>query len=518
MEECEDQSSVIAFLTDPAAFGSEAAVERIDTHAAIIFLCGGKAYKLKRAVRFSYLDFSNPEKRRAVCEAELALNRRTAPEIYCSVEFIGKRPDGSLALGEGEPIDWIVVMQRFDQSQLLANVACKGTLDPTMLRSLADGIASFHDAAEIALGNGADRVGKVIEGNRISMGALPYGLLPESDRERLYGLSVNRFEQLKSLLGRRSMNGCVRHCHGDLHLANICLWDGRPTLFDCLEFSQELATTDVLYDIAFLVMDLCQRRLPFEASLVLNRYCDMRSENEGLAALPLFLSMRAAVRAHVQASAAQQQANKDLRDERITAARAYLESALSFLVPVPPRLVAIGGLSGTGKSTLAARLAPHLGSAPGARWLRTDVLRKRMAGAAPETPLPAASYSVANSAKVYSRLLDETRTVLNSGMSVIVDGVFAKPDERIAIAQTAQSLGVAFTGFWLEAPPAVLRERVEARAHDASDADAAVVNRQLSYDIGDLGAWNRVDASGTPEETMRQCLKKMGEPFAQVRA
>ncbi|MCT2398442.1 AAA family ATPase [Novosphingobium mangrovi (ex Huang et al. 2023)] len=511
MDECDDQAETITFLSRAATYGLAGPVERIDTHAAIVFLAGEHAFKLKRAVRYPYLDFSTAEKRRAVCEAELALNRRTAPEIYRDVRPVGRLDDGRLALGAGTPVDWLVVMRRFASECLLDTMARKGPLPPSLIRDLADEIAAFHDKAETVPGPGAERVRRVIEGNRASMVALAQGLLPANDCDLLHDRSIAALEALSPLLDRRADSGHVKHCHGDLHLANICLWHGRPTLFDCLEFDPELATTDVLYDLAFLLMDLWQRDLHAEASLTFNRYCDMRDERDGLAAMPLFLSMRAAVRAHVSASAAERQANAAQRADKRRAACDYLATALAMLDRPGPRLIAIGGLSGTGKSTLAGHLAPRIGAAPGARWLRSDVLRKRLAGVRPEDRLSADAYTKERGHEVYRKLTQDARGALAAGMNVIVDAVFADPAERAAIADVAASCGVPFTGLWLEAPPEVMRTRVDTRKADASDADSAVVDRQLDYALGDLGAWRRTNAAGTPDEVLAEALRHIDE-------
>jgi hypothetical protein len=516
MDAGHEQDEVIAFLANPAAYGASDPVARIDTHAAMIFLAGDRAYKLKRAVRLPYLDFSTVAKRKAVCEAELRLNQRTAAALYCGVELIGRLADGRLALGHGEPVDWVLVMRRFPEDCLLDAMARAHRLGPALLRNLADHIAAFHAGAEIVPGPGAARVRKIIEGNRASMRALAPGLLSPEDGARLERRSLEIWARLAPLLDRRGAAGQVRHGHGDLHLANICVWSnicgeqGQPVLFDCLEFDAELATTDVLYDLAFLLMDLWQRGLRDEAALVFNRYCDRSDQSDGLALMPLFLSMRAAVRAHVEASAVERQAGEDARAARLRGARGYLAAALAFLDPQKPRLIAIGGLSGSGKSTLASRLAARIGAAPGARWLRTDVLRKRMAGVAPEQRLPPEHYTRESSEAVYQRLAAEARVVLDGGHSVIIDGVFALPAERAAIADLAGSLGVAFTGLWLEAPREVLLARVGGRKDDASDADAAVVERQLGYAVGDVSPWTGLPASGELESTLASALEAIG--------
>jgi len=489
-----DQEAVIAFLARPESYGISGQVERIDTHAAIVFLAGERAYKLKRAVRYPYLDFSTPGKRKAVCETELALNRRTAPELYLEVRSVNRAADGTLGFGAGEPVDWLIVMRRFEADDVLEAVAQRGGLDSAVVRELADEIARFHDYAEVVRSDGSDRVRNVIAGNSESMAEVT--ALRADMCHALHEQSMAEWQRLSPLLDRRAGDGHVRHCHGDLHLANICLWKGKPTLFDCLEFDTDLATTDVLYDLAFLLMDLWERGYRLPASQLLNRYLDMREESDGIAALPLFLSMRAAIRAHVGASAACRQSTEVARLEKLAQARDYLRAAEAFLIQPAARLIAIGGLSGTGKSTLAGLLAPAVGGAPGARWLRTDVLRKRLAGVDPETRLPPQAYTHEVGAAVYERLLDEAAEALAAGRSVIVDGVFADPAERAKVAAVASSTQVRFAGLWLTAPRELLIARIEGRRGDASDADRHVVERQLEYDVGELGAWHVVDAEG----------------------
>ena len=229
---------------------------------------------------------------------------------------------------------------------------------------------------------------------------------------------------VRGLLDRRRANGKVRRCHGDLHLRNICLFDDKPTLFDCLEFSDALASIDVLYDLAFLLMDLEHRGLAEFANVVLNRYLDLTGEDDGLAAMPLFLSLRAAIRAHVTATAMDQAAAAERKQEPAAEARSYLSLAARLLRPRPRRLVAIGGLSGSGKSTLATALAPAIG----ARVLRSDVIRKRLFGVTPETRLPAHAYAAEISRLVYETLRQRAAAALASGYSVIIDAVSLKPE------------------------------------------------------------------------------------------
>lgn len=488
----QNQSATLAFL-------ARTAERRIDTHGAILFLSGDRVLKIKRAVSLGYLDFSTPALRRAACEAELRLNRRTAPDLYLGLHTITRDGDGdgdALALdGAGEVVDYAIAMRRFADDALLLQVAERGELTMACLRDLADGIAAFHGgAAVLADAAGAARMGAVIAGNARSFAALPDGALPSGDVALLLARSQAALGAVAGVLDARARRGAVRHCHGDLHLANICLWQGRPVMFDCLEFSEELATTDVLYDLAFLLMDLWVRGYRAEANLVLNRYCDMAGQEDGLIALPLFLSVRAAIRAHVGAMGAMRQADAAARDAGLAQARAYLAAALGFLDPVAVGLVAVGGLSGTGKSTLAGALAPRIGAAPGARWLRSDVIRKQIAGVPPEQRLPPASYTAQASAQVYAAMEQRAGAVLAAGWPVVVDAVFARSEERARIA----AAGSPFVGLWLEAPRDALLARVSARRGDASDADAAVVERQCTYDTGHGGDWAQVDAGGAP--------------------
>nr|WP_283773418.1 bifunctional aminoglycoside phosphotransferase/ATP-binding protein [Altererythrobacter sp. KTW20L] len=385
-----------------------------------------------------------------------------------------------------------------------------GPLDSALTRQLARAIADFHGSAEVARGDGTRKIQDVIEGNRVSMAALPEGLLSKEKCNRLFYDSLAMAEPLAGLLNERSARGFMRHCHGDLHLGNICVWQGRATLFDCLEFDAHLATIDLLYDLAFLLMDMWHRGHHSEASLLFNRYCDLRGENDGLAVLPLFLSMRAAVRAHVEGTAATRLEPATARDAKIQVARGYLDAALALLERPTARLIAIGGLSGSGKSTLAASLAPLTGTPPGARWLRTDVLRKKLAGVEPEAHLPESAYTSATHEAVYRALLDEVRTTLAAGWPVIVDAVFDFPDTRKRIRSLADDLGIPFKGLWLEASRHILHERVRRRKGDASDAGPAVVDKQLQRDIGSLAGWARVDADCDAGQTLLHACAALG--------
>ena len=504
----DDQRDVINFLSRPSSYG--AAVERVDiveTHVSLVFLAGDHAYKLKRAIKFPYLDFSSAEQRRIACEAELVLNRRTAPELYLEVRALSRTANGGVSFStEGRVVDWVVVMRRFDQGALFDELAKTNRLNAPLMNELADHIAAFHQAAEPRpVHGGAAALAAVVETNHHCLTAAPHAGFATEDIVEIRERSLERLAAVATLLDRRRAAGKVRRCHGDLHLRNVCLFHGRPTLFDCLEFSDELASVDVLYDLAFLLMDLEHRGLVNFSNLVLNRYLDLTGEDDGLTAMPLFLSSRAAIRAHVTAAAIEPAAQSKLKPEMAAEARSYLKLAAQFLRPRSCRLVAIGGLSGTGKSTLAAALAPSLG----ARVLRSDVIRKRIFGVAPETRLPASAYTAQVSRRVYQTLGRNAANVLAAGYSVIVDAVSLKLSERQSFLMVAEAAGVPFAGIWLEAPPATMDRRLRARLNDASDASPEVLAQQLQQDPGTV-EWARIEAGGDPENCLSAARRTLG--------
>jgi len=316
-------------------------------------------------------------------------------------------------------------------------------------------------------------------------------------------------------LDARAAEGFVRRCHGDLHLDNIVVWQGRPVLYDAIEFDEAIASVDTLYDLAFLLMDLDRHHQRAAANVVLNRYLWRSGERldlQGLIALPLFLALRAAVRAMVSADRAAQKPGQTGASD-LEMARAYLAAAIDYLALPGPHLIAIGGLSGTGKTTLATSIAPRIGRAPGAIHLRTDLERKRLAGVDALEPLPAAAYTPAARRRIYRSLREKARCVLLAGQSVIIDAVFAEQVARQDFEALAREAGVPFKGLWLHAGSATLRQRVAGRSRDASDATPEVVSRQLGGDLGPFTAqWTVVDAGGTSQQTLAAAEAALRDP------
>ncbi|TCN21298.1 hypothetical protein EV184_12674 [Sinorhizobium americanum] len=306
------------------------------------------------------------------------------------------------------------------------------------------------------------------------------------------------------LLDAREVAGKVRRCHGDLHLRNICLLDGEPRLFDCIEFNDQIATVDTLYDLAFLLMDLWHRGFPQLANLVMNRYLDEPGDEDGFVLLPYFMAIRAAVRAHVTATQIEESGGRS--DALAAEARSYFDLALFLLEPKPPRLIVIGGLSGSGKTTVSEILAAQYGTPPGARIIESDRVRKAMHGVAAETPLPADAYRPEISEKVYDEMACRTLSILRAGGSVVAEAVFDKLANRQRIEAVAREAQVPCTVIWLDAGRSVLRGRVAERTVGPSDADLNVLSRQLTYDLGGID-WHRIDADRPVTNIVADILK-----------
>ncbi|MBI4275275.1 MAG: AAA family ATPase [Rhizobiales bacterium] len=497
------QDTVFDLLANPATHGG-AKVSRIDTHAASVFLAGDKAYKVKRAVRFPFLDYSSLEKRKAACEAELEVNRPFAPDIYRRVVPIIRQADSRLAIdGHGEPVEWAVEMRRFDENLTLDHLADAGKIDLALADALGRAVAAAHDVAPvIAAEPWIAALASYLDQNEIAFTEMP-DLFLRAEAEPLIRASRQELERLRPRLCERGAHGLIRRVHGDLHLGNIVLLDGRPVLFDAIEFNRLIASGDVLYDLGFLLMDLAERGLMMPANIVLNRYLveTRRMEDlDALTTLPLFMSLRAAIRAKVTA-ARLEHTDASSRDGIQRAARTYFRLAQELIAPPRATLIAVGGLSGTGKSVLARALASDVAPVPGAVVLRSDVERKILFGRAETEKLPTDAYAPAITEKIYLALVEKARRIVAAGHSAVVDAVFAQPVERAAIAKIAQAAGVRFHGLFLTADLTTRITRVGVREKDASDADAAIARQQEKYELGTMD-WARVDASGTPETTL----------------
>jgi uncharacterized protein len=503
------QRNVIAFLSQSASYGVSDAVEIHETHGSLVFLAGQHAFKLKREVKYPYMDYSTPERRWRMCERELAVNRRMAPALYEKVVSVVDE-GRTLRFGSADDphaVDWLVVMRRFDQSDLLEARRKAGKLTRDDMLSLADAIANFHHDAEVVKEfGGASGLRAVVDENVAILSEMCAKTSLASAVQQYRTLSQDWLLRTRDVLGWRRQSGFVRRCHGDLHLNNVCVIGGSPVLFDAIEFNDAFSCIDVFYDLAFVLMDLDWHGLRTHANAVLNRYLERTHDYSGLSALPLFLSCRAAIRAHVALSTLQNasagSADAGAPGRLIQAANAYLELR-------KPELIAIGGVSGTGKSTLARLLSPAIGAAPGAVFLRSDVIRKSLMGVAETERLPATAYDRRTNLSVYERLLEKASAILKAGHSVVVDAVFSQATEQARIEAVARSSGVDFHGLWLAAPKEVLEQRILQRSGDASDATVAVLRNQIAA-VSEPAHWPRVQAEGTPRQVLALAERLVG--------
>ena len=503
------QRETIEFLKDLGSRAGDPS-PAMSTHISRIFFAGDTVYKLKRAVRTAYLDFSTPQKRLAACEQELALNRRTAPSLYRAVRRITKAASGLSFDVPGEMVDAVVEMQRFDQDCLFDGMAQRGALTARNIESLAGKIAALHRTASVSLQQGgAKAIGLILEMNESELRRS--FLASERDLSSVCDKMRAALSTKSALIDARRSAGKVRRCHGDLTLRNIALIDGEPTPFDCLEFDETLSTIDVLYDLAFALMDLWRKSRADLANMLLNRYLDEADETDGLTLLPLFVAMRAIIRAHVAARMsddAQGEKRMELRAE----AHAYVSLAEEAMCAGAPVLVGVGGLSGSGKSTLAAALAPLIAPIPGARVLSSDRIRKKLFGVAPTDRLPASAYTPDISRQVYSIAREQARFCLVSGWPVICDAVFDRAEDREALEGIAIACKAPFRGYWLEASDDVLEARVAARLGDPSDATVDVLKAQQTKFAAshDRLGWKRIDASRPAHENARRLSETFG--------
>ncbi|MDE2355365.1 MAG: AAA family ATPase [Alphaproteobacteria bacterium] len=476
----------------------------IETSISLVFLFEDRVLKLKKPVDYDFVDFSTPAKRQAALERELRINRPQAPHIYRRVWRIRRDPAAGWRLAalddDDDPsAEAALEMARFPAGALLsAQTAVDGPLGEALGRE----IARFHLTAPLAPeGGGADGLDYVLTSNALQLRHYSEAL-GAARVEALIAGARTALEALTPALNARRAGGFCRACHGDLHTDNIVVEtadvaggeasDGRAriVLIDAIEFNDRLREIDILYDLAFPLMDLTFRGQGEAANRLLNGWLDAAARAfgpelySGLSLLPLFLSTRAAVRAHVRA-----------REGRMAEARAYLDAALAHLSPGAPSLLAVGGAQGSGKTTRARSLAPGFGAAPGAVILRSDEIRKRLAGCGPFERLPPQAYTPALSDQVYQALFDAAQACLAAGRTVIADAVFYAPERRLGIEAVARRANLPFEGLWLEVPRPVALARLAGRTGDASDADAAVLEAQLRQDPGPV-AWRRDRAGG----------------------
>jgi aminoglycoside phosphotransferase family enzyme/predicted kinase len=484
----ETEPPLFAALLDPACYPHPVAGVRVlETHISWVLLTGEYAYKIKKPVDLGFLDFSSLELRRRYCEEELRLNRRLAPELYLDVVEIRGAPGAPRIGGDGPLLEYAVRMREFPQAALASRALADGAFGAAEVDALAALIARFHEGAprapESERFGSPDRVQAAAQQNFEQM--LPLVKSAPDDRalRELRRWTEREFAARGEALAARRKQGYVRECHGDLHLRNIVLLDGRPVPFDCIEFNPDLRWIDVMSEVAFLAMDLEDRGRRDLAWRFLARYFEATGDYAGLAVLPYYLVYRALVRAKVHLLRSRQSGLR--RPERARLARAfedYLRLAARLAAPRHPALLLAHGLSGSGKTTFTQTLIEALG----AIRVRSDLERKRAHGIAPlassGSGVGKGLYSAVVNTATYRRLGELAQEALRAGFSVVVDGAFLKRSERDAFRAIAERINSPFVILDFHAPLEVLRERIAlrlARADDASEADFAVLEHQI---------------------------------------
>ena len=480
---------LIAGLLDPRCYPHPAErVDLVETHASWLLLAGDFAYKIKKPITLPFLDYGTLERRESCCRAELVLNHRLAPDLYLDVVSIGGAPQQP-KIGLLPALAGAVRMRRFDESGRLDHLAARGELQPEQLSQLAETLCAFQQAAAVAGPDtrfGApDQVLAAARENFVELRQLlPSAMQPPV--EQLARWTDEEFARRRADFAARKAGHCVREGHGDLHLGNLVLIDGRVTPFDCIEFNEDFRWNDTASELAFVWIDLLDHRRPGLAAWLLNAWLEAGGDFQALAVLRFYAVYRAVVRAKVAALRARQEGAAQGLAE-LDAARAYLQLAWRIAVPPAPTLLITCGLSGSGKTAAssARMLDPQDPAAGSIVRLRSDVERKRLFGLAPldssGSALDGGIYAADATRRTYARLHALARDLLAAGWPVIVDAAFLRREERAAFRALASELGVEFRILVTTAPVAELRRRLVARRGDASEANVAVLDKQLAW-------------------------------------
>jgi uncharacterized protein len=479
--------ALIRALMNPALYAHPVAgFKLVETHISWVLLTGSYAYKIKKPVDLGFLDFSTLELRRYFCEEELRLNQRLAPQVYVDVVAITGSMDAPAINGAGDALEYAVRMREFDPAQQLDRLILRDRIDGACLATLAEDIAGFHEAAARVepyadWGRPAQILHPVIE-NFDQIDALsPAGDFgAELDRLRAWSLAAH--ERLEPRFALRRQHGFIRECHGDLHLGNIAMIDGRAVPFDCLEFSPALRWIDVISEIAFLVMDLDYHGRTDLSVLFLNHYLHYRGDYPGMVCLDYYLVYRAMVRAKVACIRASQSGDDMERAALLDQLRRHVALAAGYTRERRPALIITHGLSGSGKTTVTDTLLAHAR----ALRIRSDVERKRLHGLAPDARSGSAPgggiYDRVSGQQTYERLAECGAAVITAGYPAIIDATFLKRAQRDRFRALASELGVPLLILDFAAPEDALRERIQqraAQARDASEAGLEVLGLQL---------------------------------------
>ncbi|QDU82404.1 Phosphotransferase enzyme family protein [Polystyrenella longa] len=459
----------------------------METHISWILLTGEFVYKFKKPVDLGFVDFTSLEKRKFYCEEELRLNSRFTEGLYLEVVCFTGPVEAPLINGPGDPLDYAVKMSQFPQESLLSHLVEQGKLQPEHIDRLAKTVANFHQQVNVAdekspFGNLARIKEPVDENFRQLFSSMNNEAESKSRLEKLHSWSKKEHARLTSRFLKRKQDGFVRECHGDMHLGNMILWNGKVTLFDCIEFNESFRWIDVLSEVAFCVMDLMYRGHSELGHRFLNQYLEWTGDYSGMDLFPYYLAYRAMVRAKVAGIRGQQPGLTE--SERLKVRQeslGYLQLAEQFASKTQPVLMITHGFSGSGKTYGSQKLVDGLG----AIRIRSDVERKRLHGleqhessqSAPGSDL----YSTKATDRTYRVLEELAQILIEAGKGVIVDATFLKFDRRDQFRQLARQLQVPFRILDFAAPDNILKDRImqrNATQQDASEADLEVLQLQ----------------------------------------
>jgi uncharacterized protein len=451
----------------------------IQTHVSYVLLTGEFAYKVKKPVNFGFLDFSTLDKRHHFCEEELRLNQRGAAALYLAVLQITQTGDQFHLEGAGEAVEYVVKMRQFPQETLLITLYERGELTEGLLLDLAKVVAQFH--AESVTNEYIRSFGEIpkirqsIDENYEQTEKYIGGPQTQAQFDATRDYTDRFFESRQSLFSNRIQNDRIRECHGDLHLRNICFWQGTLFLFDCIEFNESFRFVDVMFDIAYIVMDLEARQRHDLSTLFLNTYLEQSGDWQGLQILPLYVSRQSYVRAKVTSflldipnvPETEKQAARET-------ASLYYKLAWQYVQPRQGKLILMAGLSGSGKTTAARYLAPQWGGI----HIRSDAVRKHLGGIPLEQRGGTELYTPEMTQNTYKRLLELGITLAQEGYTVILDAKYDRQILREAAIHQAQSAQIPLQIFHCTAPLDVLRDRLQNRTGDIADATADLLSHQ----------------------------------------
>lgn len=487
-----NQHSLIRSLQNPSVYPHNTdQFQLIETHISWVFLCGPYAYKIKKAINLDFLDFSTLGKRKFYCEEELRLNGRLAPELYLAVVPITGTPDQPQLGGSGEALEYAVKMRRFPQEALLSDMADQNRLGNTCIDQITAQVADFHQTIPVAaMGTrygDPEHVSTPVYDNFVQIRERTHDARHVQLLDRVHEWAEHEHQACYEQFRQRKQGGFIRECHGDMHLGNMAIVDGRPVIFDGIEFNPDLYWIDVMSEVAFLCMDLEDHEKRYLAFRFLNGYLEWTGDYGGMRVFHYYLAYRAMVRAKVAGIRLSQEAGRDRRLPAAQEFERYLRLALSYTQPQRPVLFLTHGLSGSGKSTHSAPLVEQMG----AIRIRSDRERQRLFGKGKKegeaATIDQGVYSDDATRQTYTKLAELAEMVLKSGYSAIIDATFLERQQRDPFKQLADRLGVPVRILFFRADPDVLRQRIRGRlreGRDISEADLSVLEHQLAVYVG----------------------------------